>query len=103
MVNKEQHRAFEAIIKLYDLAEELLETTFHESITDQEKHLAFIEPLIENIEEATDHLVDEYTALVKQEKEFSPSSKEKLEMSLQKIHNAIDQCKRVIEEEEIEG
>jgi superfamily I DNA/RNA helicase len=98
MVNDEQHKAFEAIIKLYDLAENLLETTFDPQVIDPEQHLDAIEPLIDHIAEATDNLVDEYTALVKEGKEFQPESKERLEMSLRTIHAAINECKKAIGE-----
>jgi hypothetical protein len=98
MEDSQQHKTFEAIIKLYDLAEGLLETTFDKSVADPERHLTVIEPLIEDIEEAADNLIDEYTALVKEGKERDSESRVKLESSLQRIHKAINQCKKAIEE-----
>lgn len=98
MTNKDQHKTFEAIIKLYDLAENLLETTSHQTVDDPQKHLEAIEPLIEHIEDAADQLVEEYTALVKDGREFTPESKHTLELSLRKIYSAIDECRKATED-----
>ena len=61
MITSEHHEEnYNSIIRFYDLAEELIDTVESKEIEDPSTQLDFIEPLVEQIEEATDVLAEEY-------------------------------------------
>lgn len=94
MANIEQQETYEAILKLYDLAEELVHTVESSVVADEEAYLELIEPMVEELAEAADILTEEYAALVKAGESPSLDRKKKMEAALQKIFAIVEQCRK---------
>lgn len=94
MASLEQQETYEAILKLYDLAEELVYTVESATVTDEEAYLELIEPMVEQLAEAADTLTEEYAFLVKEGAEFGQDRKKKMEAALQQIFAIVEQCKK---------
>lgn len=78
---------YDSITELYDLAEELVSTV--ETSSNPEEQLRTVEPLIDQVGEATDILCEEFIEVAgKQEK--TPSRKNRMEGALRKIYMAMD-------------
>ena len=76
------------ITDLFDLAEELVATVESDFIDDAEAQLKLVEPLIEEIEEATEVLSEEYMLIVENNKPRQKNGK--VEGALRRIYVAID-------------
>lgn len=94
MSGNEQQETYEAIMKLYDLAEELVHTVDSSLITDEEAHLMLIAPLVEQLADSADILVEEFTALAQQGEEMNMGRKRKMELALGKVFAVVEQCKK---------
>lgn len=94
MAELEQH--YYEITELYDLAEELVDTVEHELVENPEAQLAIVEPLIDEIGEATDILSEEFIAVVESQKPRKSNSK--VEAALRRIYTAIDAYHKRVEE-----
>ena len=86
MMQLEQH--YYEMTELYDLAESLIDTVEDERTQNPEAQLTVVEPLIDEIGEATDVLTEEYMAIVEGQKPRSRNSK--MEGALRRIYVAID-------------
>ena len=86
MMELQQH--YYEITELYDLAEALVDTVEHEETQNPELQLSVVEPLIDEIGEATDILTEEYMAIVEGSKPRSKNTK--MEGALRRIYVAID-------------
>jgi len=84
--------SYHDITELYNQAEELVATVEHHSIKDQDAQLRTIEPLINDIIEATDVLSEEFILIAENKKNRAVSkfSKNRIEASLRKIFAAIN-------------
>jgi hypothetical protein len=82
---------YHEITKLYDQAEELLATVESELVQDADMQLDIVEPLINEIGDATDMLAEEfmYIAESKKNKTQSKASKKQIESGLRKIFSAL--------------
>lgn len=86
MAELEQHH--EEICELYDLSEELIDTVEHELIHAPKEQLWLVEPLVDEIGEATDILSEEFIALAEGSKQRGQNSR--MESALRRIYTAID-------------
>lgn len=79
------------VVKLYDFAEELVNTVESELVSDPSAQLEIVEPLINEIGDATDILAQEflYIAESKKLKGKNKASKTQIESAMRKIFNAI--------------
>ena len=92
---EELEARYHEITTLYDHAEELVATVESQFVKDPEAQLSLVEPLINDIGEATDVLTEEFV-LVAESKKFrisSKASKKRVEGALRKIYVAISEYK----------
>jgi hypothetical protein len=82
---------YHEITKLYDFSEELVSTVESELVQDPDKQLEIVEPLINEIGDATDLLAEEFLFIAEGKKNKTPSkaSKKQIEAGLRKIFTAI--------------
>jgi len=82
---------YQEIIKLYDYAEELVSTVESAFIKDPEAQLEIVEPLINDLSDATDVLAEEFLFIAesKKYKTTGKMSKTHIETSLRKLFVAI--------------
>lgn len=82
---------YHEITKLYDHAEELLATVESELVQDPDMQLDIVEPLINEIGDATDMLAEEFMLIAesKKNKTQSKASKKQIESGLRKIFSAL--------------
>lgn len=85
MAELEQH--YYEITELYDLAEELVDTVESEFVQDPQAQLALVEPLIDEVGEATDVLSEEFIGIAEGRKKASAT---RIEGALRRIYTAID-------------
>lgn len=83
---------YQEITKLYDYAEELLATVESDFVKDAAAQLEIVEPLINEIGDATDVLAEEFLLIAesKKYKSQSKASKIHIESSLRKIFAALN-------------
>ena len=94
MSNKEHHeQTYASILKFYDFAEKLVGTVEHEFIRDPVAQLEFIEPLVVELEEATDLLAGEYRDFVRTGILPGVFSRKRIEQALGRLHAVIQTCK----------
>jgi DNA repair exonuclease SbcCD ATPase subunit len=80
---------YHQISELYNLAEELVATAEHPSITNPDAQLDLIEPLVNQIGDSTDMLCEEFIEIAgKQQK--STTRRSRVEGALRKIYSALD-------------
>lgn len=90
----ERHRRnYEELLHLYDMAEKLLESVEHDSVSDPNLHLDIIEPVIEQIEEAANYLTEEYCNFVLTGQSPDVYNKKKIELCLKHLNMAIENCR----------
>ena len=90
---KQHEELYNKIITFYDVAEELIDTIENDSTKDPEKQLDFIEPIVEEIEDATDTLAEEYRTFIKTGKKPSTNSKKRIDEAILKMYQAFQKCK----------
>lgn len=94
---KENHeKTYNSIISFYDLAEKLVDSIEHPDIKDPVSQLDFIEPIVKQIEEATDILSEEYRNFVTTGKKPGFLAKKKIEKAIKTINIALIECKKPI-------
>lgn len=88
--NLEQH--YYEITELYDLAAELIETVDSEFVAKSEQQFAIVEPLVEEIGEATDVLAEEFLLIAEAgTRKKRNLRKSKVEAAMRKIYAAMDE------------
>src|SRR4051812_37971919 len=89
---EEFENKYEEITKLYDFAEELVSTVESEFVKDADAQLAIVEPLINELSDATDILAEEFLFIAESKKYKTPgkASKTHIEASLRKIFVAVN-------------
>ncbi len=90
---------FRKIIKLYDVAEELLQTVEQQSEVDPEIQLNLVEPMVEAVEESADALSEEYSCLAEGDSGVTKINKKRVENNLRKIFGAINQYKENVKQQ----
>ena len=88
-----QEDTYNKIIGFYDLAEELIDTVEDKSTADPISQLEFIEPIVQQIEEATDNLAAEYRDFIRTGKAPGFLARRKVAKSLKSIYSSLDDCK----------
>lgn len=81
---------YDEIVRLYDLAEELVSTVEQQQQeTEKLAQLELVEPLVNNIEQAADVLTEEYVGLVESEGKSAVTAGKKVEGALRKLFSSI--------------
>ncbi len=92
-----QHeKTYNAIISFYDLAEKLVDSVEHPDVKDPVTQLDFVEPIVKQIEEATDILAAEYRNFVTTGKKPGFLAKKKIEKAIRSVNAALIKCKNSI-------
>ncbi|MCC7260822.1 MAG: hypothetical protein IT567_07295 [Alphaproteobacteria bacterium] len=93
---------YEDIIRLYDFAEELIESVDDSRVEkNKEEQLAIVNGLIEAIEESTDILAEEFCEIIENNGKPKTKKKGKLESAFRKMFVAIDAYKEAVEQSAI--
>lgn len=89
---EEYEAKYNEITKLYDYAEELVSTVESELVNNPAAQLEIVEPLINDIGDATDILTQEFILIAESHKNKSQNkaSKKQIEGALRKIFGAIN-------------
>lgn len=87
-------KTYNAIISFYDLAEKLIESVEHPDIKDPVSQLDFVEPIVKQLEEATDILSEEYRSFVTTGKKPGFLAKKKIEKAIKTVNFALLECKK---------
>jgi hypothetical protein len=76
---------FDKIASLYDHAENILKTAYHESVTDHEAFLAEIEPLVQQIEESANIIAEDFSSIIESGEDPTNAVKIRVNSALRKI------------------
>jgi hypothetical protein len=98
VVSKEEQlheQTYSKIIEFYDLAEELVKTVESDKIIDPVEQLDFVEPLVKDVEEATDIIAEEYRNFVQTGKKPGIFARKRIEKALESIYTILQKCKKV--------
>lgn len=86
--------SYQQVIALYDMADALITTVEKSPKTTKETHFQIVAPIVEQLEESTDVLTEEFITFAQQKgQKGSSSSRTKVESALRKIYAALDQYK----------
>jgi hypothetical protein len=105
-LSPDQQQVHDALMELYDLAEELVETVDNPMVQDPEAQLSLIEPLIESIEETAGILHEEYTYYLHSGKKPGILNRKRMENAMRTLFLAIKKGKeriQLLKEKEEEG
>ncbi len=94
----ESEKTYKQIVKFYDLAEQLVETVEDPNVEDPIAQLEFVEPIVEQLESATDMLSEEYRNFIETGKAPGFLTRKRIEKNLRKIYLALDACKQAKED-----
>lgn len=86
---------YNKIVCMYDFADELIQTVEKASSSDPEAQLAFVEPLVKQVEDATDILAEEYRYFAETGKKPTRGRRKKIEESLSQLYLVLDKCKQI--------
>lgn len=81
------------LMKMYDFAEELVDTVSSDQTNDPASQLEVVEPLIEEIETVTDLISAEYREFALKNKKTDLLTKKNIENALRTLYLAILKCK----------
>lgn len=81
---------YNTITELYNLADELVGTVESPLVKNQEQQLDIIEPLVNELSDATDILADEFISAAESQRNGRPVNKTRTEAALRKIFNALN-------------
>ena len=87
-------KTYNELISFYDFAEELIDTVENADVKDPVHQLEFIEPLVEQIELATDALAEEYRTFLQTGKRPGFLVRRKIAKSLKNIYESLGECKK---------
>jgi hypothetical protein len=98
--NIEKHgEVYEAIVSFYDLAEKLIDSVESPEIKDPISQLDFVEPIVKQLEEATDILSEEYRNFVTTGKRPGFLSRKKIKKAIKTVNIALLECKNNLDKE----
>jgi hypothetical protein len=86
-------KTYASILKFYDFAESLIATVEDARVKDPIAQLEFVEPIINQLEEATDLLAEEYRSFVRTDQKPGVFAKKRIEKALAKVMASIELCK----------
>ncbi len=93
---KAHEKVYEDILKLYDLAEDLVKAVLDKKVADQKLALSLVENVTDQLVESTEVLTEHYILHVESGNELGPNQKEKTENAIRKVFLALmDFGKRV--------
>lgn len=96
--NPEKHsEVYDAIVDFYNLAEKLVDSIEHPEVTDPVSQLDFVEPIVKQLEEATDVLSEEYRNFVKTGKKPGFIARKKIEKAIRTVNAILIECKDHVE------
>jgi|GEM_PF-6627235 len=95
---KKHEETYNSILGFYDLAEQLIDSVQHPDIQDKVSYLDFVEPIVEQLEGATDILSEEYRNFVATGKKPGFLTKIKIEKALNNIVTTLTNCKKNLED-----
>ncbi len=95
---KKYEKTYHTIVSFYDLAEKLIDTVEDADVADPVAQLEFIEPLVKQIEEATDALSEEYRDFIRTGKKPGVLTKGKVERSLRTLYSSLNECENACTE-----
>ena len=81
----EQEQAYEEIMKIYDLSDEILMDVEDQSTGDPALKLQLVRPLVEQIHESTGSVADKYIDFCKNEQKATKSDVNEVESSIRKV------------------
>ena len=89
----ELETSYQDIAVLYDYAEELVGTVESHFVSDSAKQLEIVEPLINELGDATDALTEEFLLLAEGRRQKGPSkaSRTRIEASFRKIYASLNE------------
>ncbi len=85
---------YQQLLSFYDLAEELIDTVEHQPLESPLAQLDFIEPLVEEVENATDVLTEEYRHFAASGNIPDEARKQRIENALAKIYDVLHTCEQ---------
>ena len=91
-----QNQTYESIVGFYDLAEQLVDSVEHPDVEDPVSQLDFVEPIVMQLEEATDLLSEEYRNFVATGQKPGFLAKKNIEKAIKNINIAILECKESV-------
>jgi hypothetical protein len=97
MTTEEVKKQYNSITSLYDLAEELASTVENKLVKNPEDQLDLIEPLINEVADATDILTEEYINIMEDTKHHK-TAKVKIEKALRQIFMALENYRNRVKE-----
>lgn len=93
----EKHESiYSSMVSFYSLAEDLISSVEDDISDDFAQQLDFIEPLVEDLENSTDVLVNYYRDFVKTGKKPNFFAKKKIEKSIITIQSVIFKCRGLV-------
>ncbi|PIR32478.1 MAG: hypothetical protein COV36_04280 [Alphaproteobacteria bacterium CG11_big_fil_rev_8_21_14_0_20_44_7] len=87
---------YDNIARLYDHAENLLNSAYHEDVEDHEKFLAEIEPIIQQIENSANSIAEDFSTIIEKGELPTNAMKRRVNSSLRKILLAIQEYRASI-------
>lgn len=87
------------IVKLYDHAENILNATYHESVTDHEAFLAEIEPIVKQIEDTANAVAADFAFVIESGAEPTNAMKRRVNTALRKMLFTIEEYKTSFKDE----
>lgn len=88
-------KTYHDIISFYDFAEELVDTVEKAQVKDPVAQMEFIEPLVEQIEFATDALAEEYRNFLRTGKKPGFLTRRRIAKALKDIYEVLGECRRL--------
>lgn len=94
LTEQQKEALFNDIIRLYDLAEGMIDTVEKDETKYKEQQARITIPLIEQVQESTDTIVETYTNNMKGKKPITPMDTQTIERAMRKIFMAIQDFKK---------
>jgi len=95
---KKHEETYNNILGFYDLAEQIIDSVQHPDIQDKVSYLDVVEPIVQQLEGATDILSEEYRNFVATGKKPGFLMKIKTEKALNSIFTTLTNCKKTLED-----
>jgi RNAse (barnase) inhibitor barstar len=86
---KEQEQLFEEIVKLYDLADDVLASVARENVKNRDVQMALVKPVITQVTNSANILSAFYTEVVRNERPITLELQDTMETALRNIFVAI--------------
>jgi hypothetical protein len=94
---------YDKIASLYDHAENILKTAYHDSVTDHEAFLAEIEPLVQQIEESANVIAEDFSNIIESGERPTNAVKIRVNSALRRILLQIEEFRAKVQQFEKSG